>query len=562
MEGIYYKITNSKFQIPKTKIENTEKSLYIKPEDQEYIKQILKVHNIKEEDKIIVIAAGARSHIKRWAEDKFVALISTLTKDPGVKIILAGDKEDSVINKYIAGHSADLILDLNAKTNLSQLAALLKKAALLITNDSALLHLGSYLNIPVAAIFGPTNELKYGPWSEVSAVVKKDIFCRPCEKAQCRFGTLDCMKLIKVEEVLEQVRNILAISCQSSAIRPKNNYKRILVVRTDRIGDVLLSTPVIKALRQGYPHAYIAMMTSPYAKDIVEGNPYLDEVIIYDKDNKHKNWRRSVKLSRNLKKKKFDLAVILHPTNRVHLVTFLAGIRRRVGYNRKFGFLLTDKIKHTKQQGDKHESEYALDLVRYLGIESDKTLFMPIKAASEEWAEELFKKEGINKSDKLLAIHPAASCPSKIWPQERFAEAADKFISKYGFKVLLVAGTEDIALVDDIIRRMRNPAVNLAGKTSVSQLASILKRSRLFISNDSGPVHIATAVGTPVISIFGRNQKGLSPKRWGPLGIKDKILHKEVGCIKCLAHNCKKQFACLKAITVKDVLIATDSILK
>jgi heptosyltransferase-2 len=305
------------------------------------------------------------------------------------------------------------------------------------------------------------------------------------------------------------------------------------------------------------------MMVSPIALDIVDGNPVLDEVIIYDKDAKHKSWYGSFKFALNLKKKRFDLAIVLHPTNRVHLVTFFAGIRRRIGYDRKFGFLLTDRIKHTKQLGEKHELEYNLDLVRYLGIEpKEKNLFMPIKITSEEWTEELCEQEGLKKTDKLLAIHPGASCPSKIWSSERFAEVMDKLIEKYGFKVLVIAGPKDIKIAQEVIKNMHHPGINLAGRTSVSQLASILKRCQLFISNDSGPVHIASSVGTPVISIFGRNQKGLSPLRWGPVGKKDKFLHKEVGCIECLAHNCVKGFACLKAITVDDVVSAADSMLK
>jgi len=558
-----YRISNSclsgrqvKFQIP-SKIQKA--SLYIKPEDEEYIKNILRENNITGQDKIIIISAGARSHIKRWAQDKFVELISSLIKEFGVKIVLAGDKDDAPINKYIVQHSRYPIVDLNAKTDIAKLACLLKKSKLVITNDSATLHLASYLDIPVAAIFGPTNEIKYGPWSGIYSIAKKDIFCRPCEKAQCRFGTFKCMQLIKTEDVLRQARRILIPSIEYRVASIE--YKRMLIVRTDRIGDVLLSTPVIKTLRDNYPNSYIAMMVSPYAKDIVDGNPYLDEVIIYDKEGSHKSWPRSIKFSRNLKKKRFDLAIILHPTNRVHLVTFFAGIRRRIGYDRKLGFLLTDRIEHTKQLGEKHELEYTLDLVRYLGIEpKDKNLFMPIRPESEKRVEELFQQGGINKTDKLLAIHPGASCPSKIWPNERFADVADKLNERYGFKVLVIAGPKDLALAESVIKHMHKPAVNLAGKTSVSQLASVLKRCNLFISNDSGPVHIAAALGTPVISIFGRNQKGLSPTRWGPTGKKDKILHKEVGCIECLAHNCTKKFACIKAITVDDVLNAADSL--
>ena len=450
-----------KFQIP-SKIQKA--SLYIKPEDEEYIKNILRQNNITGQDKIIIISAGARSHIKRWAQDKFVELIPSLIKEFGVKIVLVGDKDDAPINKYIVQHSRYPIVDLNAKTDIAKLACLLKKSKLVITNDSATLHLASYLDIPVAAIFGPTNEIKYGPWSGIYSIAKKDIFCRPCEKAQCRFGTLKCMQLIKTEDVLRQVRRILIPSIEYRIASIE--YKRMLIVRTDRIGDVLLSTPVIKTLRDNYPNSYIAMMVSPYAKDIVDGNPYLDEVIIYDKDGKHKSWRRSLKFAQNLRKKRFDLAVILHPTNRVHLVTFFAGIPRRIGYDRKLGFLLTDRIKHTKQLGQKHELEYAFDLVRCLGIEpKDKTLFMPIKPESESWVEELFKREGIKATDRLLAIHPAASCPSKIWPNRRFSDVADKLNERYGFKVLVISGPKDLALAGSVIKHMHKPAINLSGKT-------------------------------------------------------------------------------------------------
>ncbi|MCM8795940.1 MAG: lipopolysaccharide heptosyltransferase II [Candidatus Omnitrophica bacterium] len=548
-----------------------EKSLYIKAEDEKYINELLKENNITDKDKIIVISCGARSHIKRWEKEKFIELIRALMKEFLAKIILVGDKDDILITEYIAKNSPVEVLDLAGKTTLTQLAALLKKITLLITNDSAVLHLGSYLNIPVVAIFGPTNEEKYGPWSEINAVVKKEILCRPCEKAQCRFANLDCLKLIKVEDVLRQVRKVLDSYNQApnskqiliSKSKIPNPYKRILIVRTDRIGDVLLSTPVIKAMRDAYPEAYIAMMVSPYTKEILEGNPYLDEVIVYDKETTHKGWFSSIRFTQQLKKKGFNLAIILHPTNRVHLISFFARIKRRIGYDRKLSFLLTDRIRHTKQLGERHELEYNLDLVRYLGIEpKDKCLFMPIKSESENWIEALLKKESINKTDKLLAIHPGASCPSKIWPSERFARVCDRLIEKYNFKVLIIAAGKDIEIADKVIKNMHHPVINLAGMTSISQLASLLKRCHLFISNDSGPVHIASAVGTPVISIFGRSQKGLSPLRWGPLGKRNKILHKEIGCLECLAHNCKKDFLCLKAISVEDVLDCVDQIMK
>lgn len=538
------------------------RSLYPSPQDEEQINRLLKENNIPDEDKLIVIAAGSRSHTKRWPKEKFSELIVRLNKEFLAKIVLVGNRDDLEGNQYIAQQAKIPLVNLSARLSLNELSYLLKKARLLISNDSAVLHLASYLDVPVVAVFGITDDAKYGPWSKGSCVVKKEISCRPCQEAQCKFGTLECISLVKVEDVFRAAENILLKEDRRQKTEDRKDFKRILVVRTDRIGDVLLSTPVIKALRDKYPHAFIAMMVSPYAKEIVEGNPYLDKVIILAKDSEHKNWRGFLSLVRELKRMKFDLALILHPTNRVHLLTFLSAIPKRVGYDRKLGFLLTDKIRHTKQLGEKHELDYSLDLLRYLGIEvKERNLFIPLRPEAGKWVEELFREEGIASTDKLLALNPAASCPSKIWPAERFAQAADKLAQKYGFKILVIAGPKDLRLADLLIKNLHSRVLNLAGKTSVAQLASLLKRCSLFISNDSGPLHIASAVGTPVISIFGRNQAGLSPKRWGPVGVRDKILHRAV-CIECLAHNCQKQFACLKAISVEDVVSAADAILK
>jgi heptosyltransferase-2 len=541
-------------------VEPNGRSFNIEARDDAHIAKLLKEHNIHDKDRIVVVSPGARSDTKRWPQERFTELIDKLIKELSVKVVLVGDSNDAVINKHIKEKIKESVLDLSAKTNLRELAVLLKRANLLITNDSAIMHIASYMDVPIVAIFGITSNDKYGPWSKNFSVVRKEIPCRPCEKAQCKFDTLECLWRVKVDDVFRGAANILE---KRSTYGEQEFYKRILIVRTDRIGDVLLSTPAIKALRDKYPHAYIAMMVAPYAKDIVDGNPYLDEVIIYDKDNLHKRWRDTIRFSRNLKKKRFDLSIVLHPTNRVHLITFLAGIPKRLGYDRKLGFLLTDRIKHEKQLGKQHESEYVLDMLRPLGISNARLeLYMPIKKEAENWVEQKFKLEGIWPKDKILAIHPAASCPSKVWSAARFAQACDVLADKYKLKVILISGPNDADKALEVASHMRNRCINFAGKTTVSELASLLKRCSLFISNDSGPVHIASAVSTPVISIFGRNQAGLSPLRWSPLGLKDKILHKDIGCIQCLAHNCKKEFACLKAIRVEDVVAAADAILK
>lgn len=325
-----------------------------------------------------------------------------------------------------------------------------------------------------------------------------------------------------------------------------------------------MSTPVIKALRDSYPNSHIAFMVRPYSRDIVEGNPYLNEVIIYSKEEAEKGILGNMRFVAHLSKKRFDIAIILHPTNRAHLIAFLAGVPERVGYDKKMArFLLTKRISHTKQFGLKHETDYVLDMLRYIGVEpKDKTLYMPMKDESEERIKDVLKINGVYDEGALIAIHPGASCPSKRWPLENFVKVADSIVDLYKAKIVVLSGAREKEFGDTLANSVRKNSINLSGMTTVADLASILRRARLLISNDSGPVHIACAVGTKVLAIFGRNDRGLSPTRWGPTGKDDVILHKDVGCDECLAHNCKIGFKCLEAITVEEVLTAAKEMLK
>ena len=337
---------------------------------------------------------------------------------------------------------------------------------------------------------------------------------------------------------------------------------RILLTRTDRIGDVVLSTPVIKAIRDSYPDAHIAFMVRPYAEALVDGNPYLDEVIIYDKFGKHKSFLNTIRFALGLKKKKFDLAIMLHPTNRSHLIAFFAGIPKRIGYDRKLSFLLTKKVPHTKQEGKKHESEYTFDLLKEINIiGKPDELFVPLHRKDLDKVDEIFEKNNLSKDDTIITVNPGASCISKKWSADNFAILSDEIVSRFKAKIIIVTDKASIENATQVESKMQNKPINLAGKTTVGELAVIISKSNLFISNDSGPVHIAAAVGTPVISIFGRKDPGLSPKRWGPLSKKSAVFHKDVGCDVCFAHNCKLGFKCLKAITTTEILEVVDSLL-
>ena len=331
--------------------------------------------------------------------------------------------------------------------------------------------------------------------------------------------------------------------------------KRILITRTDRMGDAVLSLPAIKAARKAFSKAYIAVMVQPRIDGLLKGNPDIDEVIVYDKNKKHKGIAGNIGFIRELGTKKFDTALILHTTKRVNLICFLAGIPKRIGYARgKADFLLTDKIVYTKKTGEKHEAEYSLDILKYLGAETEfSNPVIYVQEDDEKKAGELLKNLGIGAGEKFAILHPGASCVSKMWPLERFAKTGDILIRDLKIKVMINLAPDQATLGEKVRGMMKNNPIFLCEPATLGELAALFKKASLVISNDSGPVHVAAGVGTPVISIFGRNQKGLSPVRWRPLGDKAIAIHKDVGCTECLAHDCKKDFLCLKAITAEEV---------
>lgn len=335
-----------------------------------------------------------------------------------------------------------------------------------------------------------------------------------------------------------------------------SKIKRILIVRTDRIGDVVLSTPAITAARKAFPDAYIACLVSEATRDIVQGNPCINEVIVFSR-------KHTLRLSGYLRAKRFDLALILHSTARINILCFLAGIPRRMGYARhKMDFFLTDRLAYTKGMGRKHESEYSLDVLRCMGIKAESSpLVMPLSITDENVAKRLLLENGIKEGERFLMIHPGASHVSKVWGLEKFAKVSDILSERFSLKIVLVSSAAQAGIGERVRDLMKYRPVFLCGKTPLKVLAALLKRSSLFISNDSGPVHIACAVGAGVISIFSRNEKGLSPARWGPLGKRTAVLHKDVGCVECLAHNCKKGFLCLNSITVEEVVKKAEELL-
>jgi len=301
------------------------------------------------------------------------------------------------------------------------------------------------------------------------------------------------------------------------------NIKRILIVRTDRIGDVVLTTPVFKALRESFPDAFIAALVTPYTKSLIDKNPYLNEVLIDDRLGTHKGLFGFIQLIDEIKKHEFDCALVFHTKKRTNLLCYLSRIPRRIGYkNEKFGFFLTQPITDQRHLGDKHEAQYCLDLLKAIDIQGDEISFhVSVHDDDEQWADVLIHR---NDNEKIVCIHPGASDPSKQWPAKYFGELLKKLNNQYSARFVIVGSANLKGISQEIITESKVDCINLIGKTSISQMVSLFKRSHLLISNDSGPVHVAAALNVPVISIFTRNQPGINAQRWRPLGKKARYI--------------------------------------
>ncbi len=499
--------------------------------------------------KLIVVAPGSKSDIKKWPAEYYARLLDRLAANKDYRVVFAGDANDAKDAAQIKKQMLGEALDLSGKTNFKELAALLERACLLITNDSAPLHIADALKTPVLAIFGPTDPRKYGPRQTGSLVASRPIFCSPCEKAQCRYHH-ECMKELGVDEVYKKATQIL-----NDEFQPQN--LKVLVIRLDRIGDVVLSLPAVEAIKNRFPNASISMMVRPYTAGLVEGHPLVDEVIpyFYQKKGRHRFPLGYLRLIQEIVKRRFDVVFILHPGIRSFLIPFLAGIPYRVGFETRWPFLLTRQVRDRRGEGLKHESEYALDVVRAFGIDppKQKKVFIPTYPDDEARVSRLIDEISQGKKGEIVAFHAGASCPSKRWPEERFAELGKKVMAQTPYRIALVGGSEEKELSASIKEKLGGNVIDLTGKLNLKELAVFLKRCRLLVTNDSGPVHVAAAVGTPTLCIFGRNRAGLGPQRWKALGEGHQLIHKDVGCVVCLAHRCTIGFECLKAVQVEEV---------
>jgi heptosyltransferase-2 len=338
--------------------------------------------------------------------------------------------------------------------------------------------------------------------------------------------------------------------------------ERILVIRTDRLGDVVLTLPVLSTLRRCFPDARLSVLLRRYTGEIVKGNPFVDEILWYDQESGLVPFREILS---SLKSRRFDVAVLVRPDPRAALLLFLAGIPVRVGTGyRYYSLLMTHRAFEHRSEARYHELEYNLHLVEQLGCDIRAELASPrfgivVSEETRSSLESVLSPLGVSR-DRRIVVHPGSGGSAADWPVENFAALASRLADE-GMGTILITGTQSEAAKAQAVADGCPAAANLSGRLSVPQLAALIQSSILFIGNSTGPLHLAVAVGTPVLGFYP-SVPVMGKKRWGPYSAASEVLSPDPReCLRKSDHRAG-HCSCMETIQVRDAVRAAGAILE
>jgi heptosyltransferase-2 len=347
-------------------------------------------------------------------------------------------------------------------------------------------------------------------------------------------------------------------------INPRE-VERILIRGTNWVGDAVMSIPAMRAVRRIFPKARISLLVRPWVRDVYASVEFVDEILDYDKQGIHRGWRGRSRLVAGLKRERFDLALLLQNAFEAALLTWYARIPLRIGYARDGrGFLLTHACRIHPELRTVHQAYYYLGILAEAGLlepcpwkrkDSAIDITIGVRDSDRESASRLLDGEGIGADQPLVGLNPGAYYGgAKRWIPDRYARVADALVIKYGVGIVIVGSADELTFAQEIARQMSRVPAILSGKTTLGQLMAVIKRCELFITNDSGPMHLAAALDTPQIAIFGSTSEIAT----GPLSRDAEVIRQPVDCSACFLRECPIDLRCMTRVTAEQVLSAAD----
>lgn len=350
------------------------------------------------------------------------------------------------------------------------------------------------------------------------------------------------------------------------------DYKNILVINTMHIGDLMLVTPALRTLRANYPQAHIALLTDRILADLVRCNENIDECILIDKHGRDKGILALIRFIRQIRKRHFDLVINYHRNERASAIASFSGGKNIVGYAQPFFHRFFDHWMPNLAMADTPKDKVMHQTLCHLKVLQeaagctkldDRGLEMWLPPEEEKKASDLWQKE-FAKDDRVIAFNIGASWMTKRWIDAYFAECADRFIQE-GYHIAFLGGPTDVAIVKACIEKMKekdSPKVHVfTGKVSLTVLAGLLRRCCLFLTTDSGPMHVGVAMNVPIVTMFGASPV----PTFYPYDGKDIVIKTPESCHPCGIHDCPKKgedhMACMKHIPVDVVMKYSEELL-
>ena len=332
--------------------------------------------------------------------------------------------------------------------------------------------------------------------------------------------------------------------------------RNILAIKLRYLGDVLLATPTLHALKVAYPKARLTVLVNRGTEDILRGNPHVDEILPLDRGSLLQQSRFALEIRR----RRFDTVVDLTDGDRAAFLTWISGAPVRIGFNAEHRW--TGRCYTTVVRGEDgaHRIERDLAALSPLHIEAtDRIPRIWLTPEDDARVDKLVGELGIPKDRSWVLIQPGARYWFKAWPPERFAELADRLDDRFGCQILVGGSPQEKTLTQTVVNRAKSRLLNIGGRSDVRTLAALLKRSVLFVGNDTGAMHIASAVGTPVLGLFGPS----NPMEWGPRGGgRSEAIYKGLDCRVCFHPTCRRgEQNCMKLITVEEAMAAAVRLL-
>ncbi len=347
-----------------------------------------------------------------------------------------------------------------------------------------------------------------------------------------------------------------------------SSFKRILIRGTNWVGDAVMSVPAMREIRRIFPESHISVLVRPWVRDIYAAADFVDAVLEYDKSGRHRGIYGFCRLASELRRKRFDLAIVLQNAFEAALLVWAAGIPKRIGYARDGrSLLLTDAIPIDPEVRKLHQAYYYLGILAGLGLLESRawgrggtvpSAHIGVREEDRVAARAILQSCGIPQEDLIVGITPGAFYgEAKRWFADRYAVVAHAIAEENTARILLFGAASDLPVVQEVAAAMKRDSVILAGRTTLGQLMALIKECRLLITNDSGPMHLAAALDVPQLALFGSTSETAT----GPLNRNARVIKHPVDCNPCFLRKCPTDFRCMNRISAEEVIEAARKML-